>query len=116
MPGGRWGVNAFYCFDAFSLREPVSTSLENALSIPFRPEAEIGEPALGASHPGDLMHLLVRQREVEDVNIFRQPFDPRGSRYCRNPLLHKPAQANLRGTLAVALPDPRPCLVVLGTD
>src|ERR1700726_2113901 len=91
------------------------TSFECAHSIPFRRETEIGEPALGVPHPGDLMHLLVRQREVEDVDIFGQPFDPRSSRYRRNVLLDQPTQANLRGTLAVVLPDPRQRLVVLDT-
>jgi hypothetical protein len=28
-------------------------------SIPFRCETEIGQPPLGASHPGDLGHLLI---------------------------------------------------------
>ena len=76
-------------------------------SIPFRRETEIGEPALGASHLGDLVHLVVGQREVEDIDIFRQPFDPRRPRYRRNILLHQPAQANLGRGLAVGLPDPR---------
>src|SRR5258708_2707111 len=65
-------------------------------SIPFRRETEIGEPALGACHSKNLPHLLVGQCEVENVDVFRQPFDFRGSRYCRNVLLHQPAQADLR--------------------
>jgi hypothetical protein len=46
-----------------------------AASIPFRRKTEIGKPALGASHLGDLVHFVGGQREVEDVDIFRQPFD-----------------------------------------
>src|ERR1035437_1137323 len=80
-------------------------------SIPFRRETEIGQPALGASHLGYLVHLVGRQREVEDVDIFRQPFDPRRPRYRGNVLLHQPAQANLRRGLAVCLPDKHQRLV-----
>src|SRR6202034_3560569 len=80
-----------------------------------RRETEIGETALGASHRRYLAHLLVRQCEVEDVDIFRQPLDPRRPRYCRNILLHEPAQANLSGALAVVLSDPRQYPVVLDT-
>jgi hypothetical protein len=31
---------AAFCFDAFSLREPVSTSLENALVLEYQPCAD----------------------------------------------------------------------------
>jgi hypothetical protein len=39
-------------FDAVPARQQHS-------SIPFRCETEIGQPPLGASHPGDLGHLLI---------------------------------------------------------
>src|ERR1700733_14116857 len=82
-------------------------------SIPFRRETEIGEPALGASHLGYLAHLVVGQREVKDVDVFRQPFDPRRPRYRGDILLHQPAQTDLCCGLAVGLPDPGQRLVVL---
>ena len=40
-------------------------------SIPFRRETEIGEPALAAAHLGYQDHLVVGQREVKNVDIFR---------------------------------------------
>lgn len=67
-----------------------------AASIPFRRETEIGEPALGAAQPGDLVHLVVGQFKVEDLDIFRQPLDLRGPRDRGYILLYQPAQANLR--------------------
>src|ERR1700736_97169 len=76
-------------------------------SIPFRRETEIGEPALGAAHLRYRHHLVVRQREVEDLDIFRQPLDLRGPRDRADILLYQPAQTNLRGGLAMGLPDPR---------
>src|SRR5438876_7154971 len=76
-----------------------------AVSIPFRRETEIGEPDFDVSQQRDLAHLLVGQHEVENVDIFRQPLDPRRPRYHGNFLLHEPAQANLGGGFAVRLPD-----------
>src|SRR3979411_983641 len=98
-------------------RSPQGASItrNGAVSIPFRRETEIGQPAPGASHSENLAHLLIREGEVEDVDIFRQPLDLRGPRYRRNILLHQPAQADLGGGLAVSLPDPRQRLVVLDT-
>ena len=54
MPGGRWGVNA---------------------SVPLRRKTVIGQPALGARHLEYLTHLIIRQLEVEDGDIFGQPLD-----------------------------------------
>src|SRR6516164_11543402 len=80
-----------------------------ALSVPFRCEAVIGEPAPWASHLEDLVHLRIRQFEIEDVHVFRKPLDLRRPRDCRDILLNQPAQAHLRRRLAVGLPDPRQC-------
>ena len=82
---------------------------------PISRETEIGEPDFSVSHQGDLAHLLIGQHEVEDVDIFRQPLDPRCPRYRGNILLYEPAQANLGGGFAVRLPDLRQRPVVLDT-
>jgi len=47
-----------------------------------------------ASHQGDSGISSSDSHEVEDVDIFRQPLDPR-FRGMGNILLHEPAQANL---------------------
>jgi hypothetical protein len=49
-------------------------------SIPFRRETEIREPAAGAAHGGNLLHLLFRQLEIEDLDVLesRSSFDVRG--------------------------------------
>jgi hypothetical protein len=61
----------------FSKSPPTaSIAASAATSIPFRRKTEIGEPAPGASHLEDLVHFVGGQREVEDIDIFRQPFDP----------------------------------------
>ena len=57
-----------------SRREDASKQKSDS-SIPFRCETVIGEPTPGASHLKDLPHLLLRQREIEDVDVFGQPFD-----------------------------------------
>ena len=63
-------------FPLFPDHAPAASIAGNAAaSIPFRRKTEIGKPALGASHLGDLVHFVGGQREVEDVDIFRQPFD-----------------------------------------
>jgi hypothetical protein len=54
----------------------VSITDTAAVSIPFRRETEVGEPDFGVSHQRYLAHLFVGQREVEYLDIFRQPFDP----------------------------------------
>src|SRR5258708_12219803 len=84
-----------------------------AASIPFRRETEIGEPALGASHLGDALHLLAGKRKIEDVDVFRQPLDLRGPRDRADTLLHQPAQADLRRGLAVGPADLRQRRVAL---
>ena len=45
-------------------------------SIPFRRKTEIREPAAGAAHGGNLLHLVVRQREVEDGRCWRTAAPP----------------------------------------
>src|SRR5258708_26872146 len=74
-------------------------------SIPFRRKAEIGETALRAAEREDLAHLFFGQYEIEDIDIFRQPFDARGARDRADILLHQPAQANLGRRLAVRPAD-----------
>src|SRR5438105_12820038 len=66
-----------------------------AVSIPFRRETEIGEPAVASRHRRYFGHLGLRKLEVEDLDVLRQPFQPRGSRDRRYLLLHQPAQADL---------------------
>src|SRR5580704_17558966 len=78
-----------------------SIAAHAAVSIPFRRKTEISKPVPGASQPKDLLHLLAGQFEVEDIDVFRKPFDPRGARYSNDVLLHQPAQANLGRGLAV---------------
>src|SRR6202012_4912047 len=50
----------------------------NHISIPFRRETEIGQPAPGAAHAGNLGHFVGRQLKIENIDVFRQPLDPRG--------------------------------------
>ena len=95
----------------FDHRRQFSSSAGSPASIPLRGETEIGEPAFGAGHLGYQVHLVRRQREVENVDIFRQPFDPRRPRYRGNILLHeasagRPAQRSCRG-LARSAPASR---------
>jgi hypothetical protein len=45
-----------FCFDAFSLREPVSTSLENALARHARSQHSAAQISLGALAPIDRHH------------------------------------------------------------
>src|SRR5262245_46830172 len=73
----------------------VVLAYRNHPSIPFRREAEIGQPALGTGERGDQAHLLGGQFEVEYLDIFREPLDARGARDGRHVLLHQPAQADL---------------------
>src|SRR6478735_3220588 len=71
------------------------------LSIPFWREAEIGQAALGICQRGDLGHLVVRELEIENIDVFRQTFDARGARDRSDILLHQPAQADLCRRLAM---------------
>src|SRR5262249_11760187 len=70
-------------------------------SIQFRRETEIGQPALGMGERGDPVHLLVRQFEIEDFDILREPLDARRTRDGGDVLLYEPAQADLRRRLAM---------------
>src|SRR4051812_2790595 len=85
----------------------------NSPSIPFWREAEIGQAALGARQRGDLRHLVVRELEIEDLDVFRQALDAGGPRDRSNILLHEPAQTDLRRRLAVRAADRRKRLVGL---
>src|SRR5205807_3812203 len=82
-------------------------------SIPFRRETKIGQPGLGAPHPRYLVDLGIRQFEIEDINVLRQPFELRGARDRSYILLDEPAKADLGSSLAVRPPDPDERLVVL---
>src|SRR5262245_59097173 len=73
----------------------------NGPSIPFRREAEIGQPALRMGTRGNLAHFVWREFEIEYLDVLRQPLDARGARDRRDALLHKPAQADLRRRLAM---------------
>src|SRR5262245_46934297 len=70
---GRWSISALrenspaFCFDAFSSREPVSTSLENApeLLIPLWVSAFPAQ----RSNPGDRLVLRAAPALVESVDM-----------------------------------------------
>src|SRR5690348_15193825 len=76
-------------------------------SIPFRREAEIGQAPPGTCQRGDCRHFVLRELEIEDLDVFRQAFDTRGSGNGRHILLHQPAQADLRRRLAMGVADIR---------
>ena len=84
---------------ATSMKKRFGGIKTRSLSIPFRRETEIGETPLGAAHGKNLPHLVVGQLEIENLDIFRQPLDPRGARDRGDVLLHQPAQADLRRAL-----------------
>src|ERR1700761_2728761 len=82
-------------------------------SIPFRRKTKIGQASPGMGETGDLVHLVGGQLEIEDVEIFGETLDARGTRNHASVLLHQPAQANLRRALAVRPADLRQGWVVL---
>ena len=79
---------------------------QRAASIPFRRETEIGKPAL-AFPIRKIRRMSSSDNAKSKMSMFS---DSRSIREVRgiadNVLLHQPAQANLRGGLAVGPPDP----------
>ena len=74
----------------------------------------VDDPAVAVRQRGDLRHLRIAQREIENRGIFRKPLDLAGARNDDDVLLHQKAQADLRGGLVVRGADTREHLVVAG--
>ncbi len=75
--------------------------------IPLRREGRADEAAARAAEREDLLHLIVRQFEIEDRHVLAEAFDARGARDRRHALLHQPAQRHLRRALAMRRADAR---------
>src|SRR5215468_1920531 len=82
-------------------------------SIPLRRPriGVIDDAPVAVRKSRDLGHLGRRELEVENREIFRQPFEAAGPWDDRDALLHQEAQAHLRRGLAVRLADAREHLV-----
>src|SRR5262249_461792 len=84
----------------------------NFTSIPLR-RSRIGvidDPSVAVRETPDLGHLGRRELEVEDCEIFRQPFAPAGPRDAHYPRLHQETQPHPPPPPALPPPHPPPPL------
>ena len=79
--------------------------------IPLRGAGPIDNAAGRPGKAADLVHFSGAELEIEDRDVFGQPFDVLGARNDRGALLDQVAQTDLAGGLAVCKTDPLEQLV-----
>src|SRR4051812_44673017 len=97
VPRPRSGMRAPFASTVYGTAKPSA--------IPLWRVGRADDALVGARQRAQLLHLRVRQREIEQVEIFLQVFGIGGARNRDDVLLHQIAQRDLRRTLAVRLSD-----------
>src|SRR3974390_3534683 len=92
----------------------IRNEIRSHRSIPLRRPGPVNDTATATRKPGDLLHLRVRQIELQVGKILRQSLDLAGARDHRDAFLGEPAQTDLCSALAMSLTDASEYLVHYG--